>query len=229
MSRPGPGALGEGTRAAQEPAGTGPVVLALSAVLRARTAAAHAAAERSPFLTALVAGDVTAAGVAALLGRLAPVYRALEETGASWSADPVVGPFLLPGLPRSAGLAADLAALPAPTVDSPAADAYAARVLSRGATRTGFLAHHYTRTLGDLSGGQLMGAAVQRCLGLSLRFFAFPDLRLGEAKSRYRALLDAAPLTAQEREEVVEEALVAYRLNGALHAELDDDPALLGR
>lgn len=197
----------------------------LSAVLRARTAAAHAAAERSPFLTALVAGGVTRAGVAALLGRLAPVYRALEDVGRSWADDPVVGPFLLPGLPRSARLAADLEALGAPAGDSPAAEAYAARV--RRTTRAGYLAHHYTRTLGDLSGGQLLGAAVQRSLGLPLGFFAFPDLRLGEAKRRYRALLDAAPLPPQEREELVDEALVAYRLNVALHAELDDDPALL--
>lgn len=205
----------------------GPVGAPLSAVLRARTAAAHTAVEQSPFLTALVAGGVTAAGVAALLGRLAPVHRALEDAGRSWSGDPVVGPFLLPGLPRGARLAADLAALGAPAVASPAAEAYAARV--RGAGRAGYLAHHYTRTLGDLSGGQLMAAGVHRGLGLELACFAFPGLPLGETKRRYRDLLDAAPLTAQEGEELVEEALVAYRLNVALHAELDDDPALRGR
>lgn len=201
---------------------------ALSAELRARTASAHAGAEHSPFLSALVAGEVGRSDVAALLGRLLPVYGALERAAATWADDPAVGALLLPGLARSARLADDLALLTgaAAAVASPAAAAYAARIEERGAVSApAFVAHHYTRCLGDLSGGQVMRAALDRSLGLvdgaGGSFLSFPDLRPGDAKRSYRAALDALPFGPAEREELVDEALLAYRLNVALTAELD--------
>ena len=202
----------------------------LSASLRHRAAAAHATAEHSPYLAALAAGRVTAAGVAALLGRLAPVYAALEGAAAQWAGDPVVGRFLLPGLARTGRLQADLVHLTGGTQlpDSPAAQAYAARVdaVAR-ASAAGFVAHHYTRSLADLSGGQVLRVAVERSFGLSdghgASFFAFPSVRPGPAKAAYRRHLDEAPFTQEQREQVVAETLEAYRLNVALTAELDAD------
>lgn len=40
-------------------------------------------------------------------------------------------------------------------------------------------------------------------------------------KQSYRAALDAMPLSADEREELIAESLAAYRLNAAVAAELD--------
>lgn len=207
-----------------------PVPPPLSEDLRRRTAQAHAAAERSPYLDALAGGRVTTAGLAALLGRLLPVYVALEDAAATWSGNAVVAPFLLPGLPRADRLRHDLAHLAAALPASPAAVAYAFRI--RRVARTSpahFLAHHYTRYLGDLSGGQVLRAAVERSLGVAdgsgASFFTFPDLPAAQAKTQYRALLDAAPFTAAERDELVAESLEAYRLNVALVAELDADLA----
>jgi len=198
----------------------------LSAELRRRTSAAHAGAEASPYLTALAEGRLSRDAFAALLCRLRPVYAALEEVAEQWSADPVVGRLVLPGLARSARLEADLVRLQAADgAPSPAARAYAGRVRRAGRTRAGFVAHHYTRYLGDLSGGQVMRAAVERSLGLTdgdgASFFAFPDLRPGVAKKAYRAELDVLPFDDDEREQLVVEALAAYRLNVALTGELD--------
>lgn len=200
--------------------------LPLSADLRARTAAAHADAEGSPFFADLAAGRVTRLQVAALLGRLLPVYVALEQAARRWSRDPTVAPLVVRGMERSGRLRADLAALGATEAESPAGDAYAARIARVASTdRAAFVAHHYTRLLGDLSGGQVVRVALERSLGLEedngASFFAFPQVLPGPAKQAYRKALDALPLSRAERERLVEESLVAYRLNAALADELD--------
>jgi heme oxygenase len=206
---------------------------ALSAVLRERTRAAHAGAERSPYLTALVEGRVTRAGLAALLVRLTPVYEALERAGERWAGDVRVGRFVRPELHRSARLRADLVCLTgtADIAASPSAEAYTSRLEEVAQTSAaGFLAHHHTRCLADLSGGQVIRVALERSLGIDdgsgASFFAFPGAGPGVLKAEYRRCLDEVPFTAAEREELVGEALVAYRLNVALVADLDAD---LGR
>ncbi|WP_395110079.1 biliverdin-producing heme oxygenase, partial [Actinomadura sp. SCN-SB] len=91
----------------------------------------------------------------------------------------------------------------------------------------GFVAHHYTRYLGDLSGGQYIGVQVRKNLGLAagddgVRFYRFP----GEPKSykdRYRALLDDAPWDRAERARIIAEVKRAYRLNAAVTADLGRD------
>lgn len=197
---------------------------ALTAELRRRTAAAHDAAEREPLLAALARGDVTRAQLAALLAALVPVHDALERGARDRADDPVVGPFLLPGLERSARLRADVAHLGGAS-GSPAGDVYAARVDAAARTSAvAFLAHHYVRTLADLSGGQVVRAALERRLGLvdgaGASSFAFPDLRPGEAGRAYRQRLDALALTEDEREELLAEALVAYGCTVAVVREL---------
>ena len=116
--------------------------------------------------------------------------------------------------------------LPAqPDVPSAAAAAYASRIDAVTGSRAAFVAHAYTRHLGDLSGGQLLRTALQRSLGLDEHsggaFFAFPGLRPERVAQDYRTGLDALPLASAEREELVAETLVAYALNAALARELD--------
>lgn len=199
----------------------------LSARLRAGTASAHAQAEASPFFAALAAGAVTRGHVAALAARLLPVYQALERAAERWAGDPAVQQLLVPGPVRSARLQADLAALGS-RVDarSPASAAYVERVAVTASRRTCFVAHHYVRYLGDLSGGQVVRRALHGSLGLDAddgaAFYAFEDdCHPAAVTTAYRAALDALPLTADEQAEVVDEALVAYRLNTALGRELN--------
>lgn len=203
----------------------------LSAALRALTADAHAAAESSACFAALSTGQVTRAQAGGLAARLLPVYEALESAARVWADDPIVGALVVPGLDRADRLRADLVALdlsPAPV--STAAARYAARVAQLApASRSAFVAHHYTRYLGDLSGGQVIRAALHRHLGLDATngasFYVFDGLRPGQVKRAYRAALDALPLTSAERAELIAESLVAYRLNTALAAELELETA----
>lgn len=199
--------------------------LPFSTALRERTAAVHAAAESAPFLLALSEGRVTTAGLVGLLQRLVPVYDALEDQAARWAADPQIAPLLVPGLERAPRLRQDLALLgAAPTTTSPAADAYADRIRAAGATSApAYLAHHYTRYLGDLSGGQIIAAALRRSHDLELSFLAFPGLRGPAVKKAYRAHLDGLGWSAAQQDEAVAEADVAFRFNQLLAAELEDE------
>ena len=199
------------------------LTLPFSRLLRDRTATAHAEAESTPFFLALAHGRVTRDGVIGLLQRLVPVYDALEDVAGRWRDDPAVAPLLVPGLERSGPLREDLDALGAvaPTT-SRAAREYAARiVLTASTSPQAFVGHHYTRYLGDLSGGRVISAALRRELGLDLAFFSFPTLRGPAVKKAYRQHLDALPWSAAEQDAAIAEAGVAFAHNTALAAELE--------
>ena len=67
-----------------------------------------------------------------------------------------------------------------------------------------YLAHHYLRYLGDLSGGQAVAALVTRHYGIpaeALSMYRFTELPKPKVfKDDYRELLDNAPLTDERRE-----------------------------
>ncbi|MEO3824446.1 biliverdin-producing heme oxygenase [Actinomadura sp. B10D3] len=203
-----------------------------SARLRAATWSDHGDNETSAYMSALVEGRLGGDEYAALVAQLYPVYDLLERAADRMASDPVAGPFDLPGLRRRDALEADLAHFYGPR--------WRARVRPNAATARycdrlrevcfdwpgGFVAHHYTRYLGDLSGGQYIGVQVRKTLELSagedgVRFYRFPG-KPKAYKDRYRALLDAAPWDAAEQDRVIREVKAAYRLNAAVTAELGE-------
>lgn len=197
----------------------------LAALLRERTRDVHADAESSPYAVALVAGEVDAVGYAALLASLRPVYAALES--GPLRGDPRVAPVLLPGLERLAVLEHDLDLLVPHTARSepgPQARAYARRVVGVADVPAAFVAHHWTRCLGDLAGGQVLRRSLLRSLGPAARRLRFHDFdHLGpppRVRARYRLLLDSVPWDDAEREQMVAEARHAFRLNRLLLDEL---------
>jgi len=82
----------------------------------------------------------------------------------------------------------------------------------------GFVAHHYTRYLGDLSGGQHVAGVVRRVLAMDdssgTSFHTFADIPdAGAFKAEYRRRLDEAPWDEDERDRVVDEIRIAYHHN----------------
>ncbi|MCW2815623.1 MAG: heme oxygenase [Nocardioides sp.] len=153
--------------------------------------------------------------------------------------DRVVAAVHDPGLERLAHIDADLdhwapGTDPAAPFDSPAATAYRDRVraaadLAAAGWGGALVAHHYTRYLGDLSGGQGIGRALDRCFGLDgagLAFYAVAEVpRPKLYKDAYRARLDALGLDAADTRRVVDEVRAAFGLNQAVLAELGSDLA----
>ncbi len=162
-------------------------------------------------------------GHATMLRNLLPAYLALEQALEQHRNTPGVGRFARPETYRAAAIAQDLLALAGadwrfslPVL--PEAGAYAAAVARAGAGDGAILiAHAYTRALGDLSGGQMMRAALARSLDLPaghLNFYSFPAIADMEAyKADFRRDLDLAGDEILDMDRVTAEAKVAFAHN----------------
>ncbi|WP_454050682.1 biliverdin-producing heme oxygenase [Cellulomonas sp. Marseille-Q8402] len=210
-----------------DPAGPAP----LSLLLREGTRPEHEAAEGSSFVEDLLGGRLTLEAYVDLALQLHAVYVALEETAELVRRAPDGDGVVFDELRRVPAIEADLVHLAGPgwrlrATPLPATAAYADRIRSGGADVGRYVAHSYTRYLGDLSGGQVIGRMVQRHYGVAdagVGFYAFPDVPKPKPfKDLYRARIDALPLSAAGREAVVDEARAAFRHNRALFAALGE-------
>ncbi|CCH80294.1 Heme oxygenase [Nostocoides japonicum T1-X7] len=206
----------------------------LSTVLRTSTAQAHEDAERSPFMTRLLAGDGIPADFSALTAQLYPVYAALEAALDRFASHPVVAAVHDPALARTDRLASDLAELYGPTWAArradgsiptlPATAVYVDRLIRLDRPEA-LVAHHYVRYLGDLSGGQIVARLVARHYGVpaeALSFYRFEAIPKRKAyKDAYRARLDALALDDRTRALVVATAIEAFGLNRAVFTDLE--------
>lgn len=196
---------------------------AFSARLRDATGDLHTRAERTGFVADMLRGRAGRAGYALLLRNLLPVYRAMED-GLARDA-PVLRPFARPELYRAGRIEADLTVLCGQEWPSllPAGARYAARA-ARAAEGDGTLliAHAYVRTLGDLSGGQMLGRLLARTLALppeALNFYDFSAVAdIPATKAAWRSALDAVAAPGQ----LLHEAQVAFRLNISLSEAVQD-------
>ncbi|QBJ98438.1 biliverdin-producing heme oxygenase [Rhodococcus sp. ABRD24] len=201
--------------------------------IKAETDAAHRQTEQSRFVGDLLAGKLTAEGYAALLTQTYLVYESLERAAGNHAADPVAAPFIAPELIRLPALAADLEFLLGPqwldqVTATPATAAYVARLEEVAFTSpAAFVAHHYLRYMGDLSGGQIIRRMLERAYGYEvdgLRFYIFDQIAKPKVfKDEYRAKLDQAPFSADEQARFIDEVNLAYGLNGDLFADLEAD------
>ncbi len=196
--------------------------------------AEHREAEGSLFMTELLDGRLDHEGYAAYLLRLRVVYAALEAAVRERLDEPAVAAVHDPALERLAAIDRDLAhwaphrgADGSRDVDSPAAEAYRTRLHGAGAWGGLLVAHHYTRYLGDLSGGQAIGRILDRTFdldGAGTSFYDFPAIPKPKPyKDAYRERLDALDLSPGDVERVVGEVKVAFRLNQDLFTELGRD------
>ncbi len=205
-----------------------PPISTLSAAMRDGSRLEHQEAEDSLFMSELLAGRVNETGYADYLLRLRGVYEAMERAVRRHAADPVVAAVHDSALERLDALDADLAHW-APgrgtQVVSPATDAYRERLGRAGEWGGLLVAHHYTRYLGDLSGGQYLGPAIARSYGLNgdgHRFFVFDGVRPPAFRTRYREMLDAIRWSPAEEATFLAEVSEAYRLNIEVLAQLKE-------
>ncbi|MFG2935090.1 heme oxygenase (biliverdin-producing) [Streptomyces sp. NPDC048282] len=207
-----------------------------STLIRTASHEQHVEAETSTFMSDLLGGRLGVAAYARYTEQLWFVYEALESGAAGLLAsDPVAGPFVRPELYRLAALERDLAHLRGAgwrtgLTALPATEEYAARV-RECAERwpAGYVAHHYTRYLGDLSGGQIIRDRAERTWGFErkgdgVRFYVFEDIANPAAFKRgYRELLDAVDADDLEKQRVVAECKRAFALNTAVFRELGEE------
>ena len=141
----------------------------ISQRLREATAVAHQQAESATFIDDLLSGRLDADQYGRLAAQLYFVYRALEEVGTALAGDPIAGAVLDDRLRRTERLRSDLVALgidPETITPLPAVERYVAAIEATVHEPARYIAHHYTRYLGDLSGGQVVAHRMREHYGL---------------------------------------------------------------
>ncbi|MBP2457273.1 heme oxygenase [Clavibacter michiganensis] len=205
-------------------------VVPLTEALRDRARPRAEAQDADEFMTALVTGRGCRDDYVALVAQHYFVYRAIEQATERMAADPVAARFISTRLTRLPAIEADLDFLVGPDwrdVVRPLAStaAYVERIEQVASVWVGgFVAHHYTRYLGDLSGGRLLRSLLQRQFGFDTNgvgLYLFAEI--AEPRrfcSTYREALDQVPWDDDERARVVAEVENAYRLTTDVFAEL---------
>ncbi|MEV0777949.1 heme oxygenase (biliverdin-producing) [Streptomyces sp. NPDC050433] len=206
-----------------------------STLIRVASQDKHAEVNGSPFMSDLLGARLGVEAFTRYTEQLWFVYRALEGSTAALERDPVAGPFIRPELMRIEALERDLTHLRgADWRDGleplPATAAYAARITECARTWPGgYVAHHYSRYLGDLSGGQVVRDKAEKTWGFArkgdgVRFYVFEEIANPAAFKRgYRELLDAVPVDDLEKQRVIEECRRAFDFNGAVFHELEGE------
>ncbi|MES1212254.1 MAG: biliverdin-producing heme oxygenase [Leifsonia sp.] len=204
--------------------------LDVAALIRAASADDHRATESRSFVSRLMGGELSLDDYTRYLAQLGWVYEALESR-----ADDGLDVFD-PRLRRLARIESDLDALGAPDWRErhsalPATEAYALHLRSlvgspdRIDNTVRYLAHHYARYLGDLSGGQAIAALVARHYRATpeqLTFYDFSELgSVVNAKREYRERMNELALGTVAVDALTAEVRVAFAHNGAIFDELN--------
>jgi heme oxygenase len=199
--------------------------------VRTETSTSHRGAEGAPLMNALLGEPMDRVAYVRYLSQLFVIYSELEDACDHLSDDAQIGAFLHDELARVPGLRHDLELLIGSDWRSrirvlPATARYANRIrLLASSWPGGLLAHHYTRYLGDLSGGLFIGATIALRLDGDVQaahqFFVFDDITdPGEFKNAYRGQLDELGWSPAEQDAFIEEVRLAYWHNGALMADV---------
>ncbi|WP_398320111.1 heme oxygenase (biliverdin-producing) [Vulcanococcus sp.] len=210
------------------------MAVALASQLREGTKKSHTMAENTGFVSCFLKGVVDKASYRTLVADLFFVYSAMEEEIGKLRAagHPVVGPVGFPELNRRETLEQDLAFYFGDNwrnsvKATPAAQEYVTRIHHIAQEEPELLVgHHYTRYIGDLSGGQILKNIAQKAMNLGehdgLRFYEFeaiPDEK--GFKTYYRTTLDNLPIDQTVADRIVEEANHAFHLNMKMFQELE--------
>ena len=204
--------------------------------LKEGTKKSHTMAENTSFVASFLRGVVDESKYRQLIANFYFIYHALESEMEINKDNPFVGPMRLNGLERHDALVKDCKYFYGdnwkdvirPTEET---QKYVNRIHEVAKNNPELLiAHHYTRYMGDLSGGQILKGIAQKALGLKedgLAFYEFPEIIDKKGfKESYRRVLDTmVPATQKDVDGIVVEANYAFRLNMYMFEEIQGDAA----
>ncbi|MFF1684532.1 MULTISPECIES: heme oxygenase (biliverdin-producing) [unclassified Streptomyces] len=206
-----------------------------STLIRTASHEQHTEAESTTFMSDLLGGVLGVEAYARYTEQLWFVYRALEGVAGQLEGSAVAGPFIQPELLRVPAIERDLAHLRGAgwrdgVSALPATQVYASRVAECARDWPGgYVAHHYTRYLGDLSGGQIIRDKAEKNWGFArkgdgVRFYVFEGIaNPASFKRSYRALLDDVLADDLEKQRIVAECKRAFALNTAVFKALGEE------
>lgn len=203
----------------------------LALMLDDGTRKSHSMAENSAFVSGFFRGVSTKEQFGQLVASLYFVYKAMEEAFDSTD-NPNVKALDYASLRRMASLEQDMEFYFGPdwrgaVKPTLATQKYVGRILEVARDNSNLLiAHQYTRYLGDLFGGQMMGGMATRSLGLKdgkgIAFYQFDDIPcVKDFIEEWYAELNKLELPEGEKERIVEEANNVFTLNIYILDELE--------
>ena len=198
--------------------------MTFSKELKIGTKKSHSAAENTTFVASFLRGVVSKESYKKLVSDLYFVYSAMEEEVENLKDHPIIGQIQLSDLNRVNALEQDLRFYYGPiwrslVTPSEACNQYVNRIREVAKNEPELLVgHHYTRYLGDLSGGQILKGIAKKALALGdgqgLKFYDFEKIEDPKAyKAGYRGILDGLPITEHQANAIIVEANYAFRLN----------------
>ncbi len=200
------------------------------------TGSPEEAPKEPQYYTAFLRGGLNREGIAAQVAQHYLIYEALEAATARQRESRGDGfAFWMPELHRLPALREDLQHWIGDEWEAEVRDRYATPGIVKyvdritevaGDSLPHFVAHHYTRYLADLSGGFMIARAFRESYGIEddagTRFYVFDQIEDPRAyKDEYRALLDSLELAEAEENALVEEVVLAYRLNNEAGGDLE--------
>ena len=209
--------------------------MTLSTRLKEGTKKSHNAAENTKFVAGFLRGVLNPEEYRKLITDFYYVYETMEER-IQETKDPLASTLKQwnAKLFRTAFLNRDLRYYYGPMyrsmmTPSEACNTYCYR-LNEIAENDPYLliAHHYTRYIGDLSGGQILKGIAQKALnpseGEGLHFYDFPYIEDAKAfKTDYKAVLDGLEINQNQIDALIDEANYAFKLNMYMFDELQGD------
>lgn len=208
----------------------------LALLLDDGTRKSHSVAENTAFVTGFFRGIEKRENFASLVASLYFVYKAMEESFENVE-DARVRALDFKSLRRVESLETDMEyyygeSWRSSVAPSRATKDYIARIqeVSSDPNKAYLLiAHQYTRYLGDLFGGQMMGGMATRSLGLDpgkgVAFYNFPDIKDNKAFiEEWYTAMNALPISEAEKANIVDEANFVFDLNIGIFTELEGNP-----
>ena len=199
--------------------------------LKTETKKSHTAAENTKFIGSFLRGVVSEESYKQLVANFYFIYRAMEEEVDKLSEHPIVGKVHSKLLNRTEPLSRDLRYYYGPNwraliAPSEACQRYVNRFREVAEDDAELLVgHHYTRYLGDLSGGQILKGIAEKAMDLKegegLHFYEFEGIADKKGfKTSYRTALDTLPINQSQANAIINEANYAFRLNMYMFDEL---------
>ena len=197
--------------------------MSLALALKEGTKESHSAAENTKFVASFLRGVVDYEEYRKLLTNFYYVYDTMEQRIRE-TEDPMVQAIKSEDLERKEAIERDLeyyygSDWKDKQIPSEACNTYCHRI-NEIAEKDPYLlvAHHYTRYIGDLSGGKILKEITARVLkppaGKGLDFYEFPSIPNAKLfKQNYRAVLDNLGVDSSQENALIREANYAFRLN----------------
>ena len=206
----------------------------LAIQLKEGTKKSHTMAENTGFISCFLKGVVEKSSYRTLLGDLYFVYSAMEDQIYRLSKEkhPVISNINFQELNRREALEKDLLFYFGKEWKNLLQISSSARMYVERINQVAYdkpellIGHHYSRYIGDLSGGKILKKITQKAMNLEndegLRFYIFNDIEDEKIfKEHYRNILNSLPINQDIANLIVDEANKAFKYNMDIFNELE--------